>query len=262
MIEYAAEYKAQAVYDYKDNPLIEALPPIWSGVETVDMLSHNEGHHDGERQLDAHYRLHCVQRLFHYFQPLEQHVDIEQRFSRCIRQGYLHRNPMTAEYARSLVQGHEVVASKKDYTYFNAFRPTAAGFTIIGLSGVGKTSAVTNILNLYPQVIEHTSYKGTPLVLKQIVWLKLDCSHDGSVKGLCMEFFDAVDRAAGTNYFQINSSRRFTIDVLMVHMAHAVRLHCVGVLVIDEIQHLSLAKGGGSEKMLNFFVKSLFADCC
>jgi hypothetical protein len=40
----------------------------------------------------------------------------------------------------------------------------------------------------------------------------------------------------------------------MILMAQIARLHCVGVLVIDEIQHLSLAKGGGSEKMLNFFV--------
>jgi hypothetical protein len=40
----------------------------------------------------------------------------------------------------------------------------------------------------------------------------------------------------------------------MKRMEQIARLHCVGVLVIDEIQHLSLAKSGGSEKMLNFLV--------
>jgi hypothetical protein len=69
-----------------------------------------------------------------------------------------------------------------------------------------------------------------------------------------MAFFEALDRAIGTNYFEPNSKRSGTIDVLMVRMAQAARLHCLGVLVIDEIQHLSLAKSGGSEKMLNFFV--------
>ena len=69
-------YREQIVADYKENPLIEALPPIWSSDEVVDMLSHNGGHQDGERQLDAQYRLHCVHRLFRYFQPLEQHIDI------------------------------------------------------------------------------------------------------------------------------------------------------------------------------------------
>jgi len=254
MIEHIAKYKTQIVSDYQGNPLIEALPNIWSGDEVIDTLSHNEGHHDGERQLDARYRMHCVQRLFHYFQPLEQHSDIEQRFSRCIRQGYLHRNPLLPEYTKSLIQGRDVIASKKDYTYLSAFRPTAAGFTIIGLSGVGKTSAVSNILNLYPQVIVHSRYKNNPLVLKQIVWLKLDCPHDGSVKGLCMDFFEAIDRAIGTDYFETYGKKTATIDILMVRMAQAARLYCLGVLVIDEIQHLSRIKGGGSEKMLNFFV--------
>jgi len=254
MSECPATYIEQVVPDYKGNPLIEALPPIWSSAEVVDMLSHNEGHHDGERQFDEHYRFHCVLQLFQYFQPLREHVEIERYLSMCIRQGYLHRSPLSPEYAGALVQGHDLIKARNDYTYLRAFRPTSAGFTIIGLSGVGKTSAVTNILSLYPQVIEHTSYQGIPLVLKQIVWLKLDCPHDGSVKGLCMEFFEAIDRAIGTNYFETNSRRSGTIDVLMVRMAQAARLHCLGVLVIDEIQHLSLAKSGGSEKMLNFFV--------
>lgn len=30
--------------------------------------------------------------------------------------------------------------------------------------------------------------------------------------------------------------------------------HAIGLLVIDEIQHLSVNKSGGAEKMLNFFV--------
>ena len=247
-------YKNQFVPDYRDNPLIEALPPIWNEDEVINMLSQNGGHHDGERQLDAPYRLHCVHRLFRYFQPLEQHISIERQFSLCIRQGYLHRNPLAKEYAVALAQGHKAIISGGTFNDLSAFRPTAAGFTIIGVSGVGKTSAVSNILALYPQIIEHTRYRDFPLVLKQIVWLKLDCPHDGAVKGLCMEFFEAVDRAAGTNYFEMHGKRMNTIDLLMVRMAQIARLHCIGILVIDEIQHLNLAKGGGQEKMLNFFV--------
>jgi hypothetical protein len=247
-------YREQIVPDYRDNPLIEALPPIWSENEVIDMLSQNGGHHDGERQLDAQYRLHCVHRLFRYFQPLEQHISIERQFSLCIRQGYLHRNPLAKEYAAALAQGHKTIISGGAFNDLSAFRPTAAGFTIIGVSGVGKTTAVSNILALYPQVVEHTKYREFPLVLKQIVWLKLDCPHDGAVKGLCMKFFEEVDRAIGTNYFETHGKRANTIDLLMVRMAQIARLHCIGVLVIDEIQHLSLAKGGGQEKMLNFFV--------
>lgn len=249
-----ARYLEQVIPEYQGNPMIEALPEIWA-VDTVEeMLSEEAPHHDGERMLDARYRMHCIQRLFHYFQPLEQHIDIEQRISRCIRQGYLNRNPCTKEYARILADGYEALSGRHGYHFIQGFRPNASGFTIIGMSGVGKSTAVEKILSLYPQCIRHDSYHGWPLILTQIVWLKLDCPHDGSIKGLCFQFFEAIDRAMGTDYFPRYTKSRYTVDVLMVLMTQLVNLYQIGILVIDEIQHLSLAKGGGSEKMLNFFV--------
>ena len=82
-----AHYLEQVIPEYRGNPLIEALPEIWASDTVVELLSEEAPYHDGERMLDARYRMHCIQRLFHYFQPLEQHIDIEQRISRCIRQG-------------------------------------------------------------------------------------------------------------------------------------------------------------------------------
>jgi hypothetical protein len=45
-----------------------------------------------------------------------------------------------------------------------------------------------------------------------------------------------------------------TVDMALPRMAQIARTHCLGVLVIDEIQHLKQAIKGGREKMLNFFV--------
>lgn len=249
-----AHYLEQVIPEYRGNPLIEALPEIWASDTVVELLSEEAPYHDGERMLDARYRMHCIQRLFHYFQPLEQHIDIEQRISRCIRQGYLNRNPCTKEYARILAEGYEALEEKSVFYSIQGFRPNASGFTIIGMSGVGKSTAVERILSLYPQCISHNDYHGQPLVLTQIVWMKLDCPHDGSIKGLCFQFFEAIDRALGTDYFPRYTKSRYTVDVLMVLMIQLVNLYQIGILAIDEIQHLSLAKGGGSEKMLNFFV--------
>ena len=66
-----AQYREQMIPEYRGNPLIEALPEIWDSDTVVEMLSEEPSYHDGERALDAHYRMHCIQRLFHYFQPLE-----------------------------------------------------------------------------------------------------------------------------------------------------------------------------------------------
>lgn len=60
-----ARYREQVIPEYRGNPMIEALPEIWPGETVVEMLSEDAPYHDGERMLDAHYRMHCIQRLFH-----------------------------------------------------------------------------------------------------------------------------------------------------------------------------------------------------
>jgi len=247
-------YTEQIVPDYRGNPFIEALPPIWLAEQTVRNLTVAPGFHPGERELDADYRIHCVRRLFQYFQPLATHLDIERKISIAIRQGYLARNPVTPEHARRLTYGYEAIQEKNIGVYNNyPMKSTSAGFAIIGMSGVGKTTSIERILSLYPQCIEHTSYYGQPFCVKQLVWLKIDCPFDGSLKGLCFSFFSAFDNALSTDHYK-KFTARSTVDAMLPQMAQMSTNHGLGLLVVDEIQHLSQAKSGGSEKMLNFFV--------
>jgi hypothetical protein len=248
-----ANYLPQIIEEYKGNPLIEALPPIYSSYEAAKLLTVDPGYNVGEREFDAQYRFHCIGRLFRYFQPLDTHIDIEQRISRAIRQGYISKNPVTPQYASRLAQGGVAIREKNiDFVY--NMNSTASGFTIIGMSGVGKTTAMEKVLSLYPQKILHTQYKKEPLFLTQLVWAKIDCPFDGSLKGLCLSFFAYVDRILGTGYSKKFSADRMTVDAALPRMAQIATTHCLGLLVIDEIQHLSQAKSGGSDKMLNFFV--------
>lgn len=250
-----AVYSDQVVPDYRGNPFIEALPPIWLAAQAVRKLAVSPDYHPGELELEADYRIHCVRRLFRYFQPLDTHLDIEQRISIAIRQGYITRNPVTPEQARRLIYGYEAVQGNDIGICGNyPIKSTSNGFTIIGMSGVGKTTAVERILSLYPQCIEHSSYNGIPFAMKQLVWLKIDCPYDGSLKGLCYSFFLAFDKALGTDYYKKLTGRNATVDALLPKMAQISTNHGLGIFVVDEIQHLSQAKSGGSEKMLNFFV--------
>ena len=89
-------------------------------------------------------------------------------------------------------------------------RPSASGFAIVGLSGMGKTTAVERTLLLYPQVIQHNRYNGKLFILKQLVWLKLDCPASGSLKVLCQNFFRQVDLILGTNYFKQHVNSKST----------------------------------------------------
>jgi hypothetical protein len=250
-----ARYIPQVVADYKGNPLIEALPPINSVTKATGLLTVDLGHHSGERELDNEHREHCIYRLFRYFQPLDTHIDIEKRVSRAIRQGYISKNPVTPKFAAKLSQGSAAIADASP-EWHKAYTPysTAAGFTIIGLSGIGKTTAIERVLSLYPQRIQHTQYNGEPLFMTQLVWAKIDCPFDGSLKGLCFSFFDYVDKVLGTDYSKKFAVNRMTVDAALPRIAQIATNHALGLLVIDEIQHLSQAKSGGKDKMLNFFV--------
>ena len=154
--------------EYQGNPLIEALPDIWSSGEVINLLSQKAAYNNGERELDAQYRLHCIHRLFRYFQPLEQHIDIEQRISRSIRQGYLERNPILPAFAAGMADGYAAMKDRGSYQMLQGSRTSASGFTIIGVSGVGKSTAVEKILALYPQRIIHTVYRGKMLAMTQL----------------------------------------------------------------------------------------------
>ncbi len=73
--------------------------------------------------------------------------------------------------------------------------------------------------------------------------LKIDCPYRGSPKQLCLNFFQQLDLLLGTNYLVRYGNGRSAIDLMMTQMAQTANRHALGVLIVDEIQHLKLAKG-------------------
>ncbi len=250
-----AAYKAQEVLSYAGNPLLEALPPICSEDNAISGLEYYPPYRADDRALPPHIRYHILQNSLKMFVVLPRHVDLEQRFSRLLRGGYAERNPVERGHWPAMVKKAALVTAN---SIDAGTRPTIAdsgGMAIVGYSGLGKTTTINRITDLYPQVIHHNEYHGQKLTLNQIVWLKLQCPFDGSVRGLCVNFFQTVDQILGTNYEASFARSRGTVDELLPHMTRVAALHCTGVLIVDEVQHLNAASSGGVDKMLNFFVQ-------
>lgn len=247
----AATYRVPEISDYRGNPLIEALPPINSREAASEILQVRPPYSAEESQQPSWIRSHYLQRLRKIVLPLPSFFAFEGQVSRNIRSGYAARHPLSPD-----TQTMRYSASKPGTWHDASLDPYAASeLTVVGLSGMGKSTMVEAVLRSYPQVLTHRSYEGQRFVATQIVWLKINCPHNGSLSALCRSFFRAVDQATGTtNYAQKYSHEKITIDTLISGMRQVAATYYLGVLVIDELQNLSVAKSGGAELMMNYFM--------
>ncbi len=249
-----ATYREQEVPNYRGNRWIEALPPILEKEQAVDRMQKLVRVEDGERAAPAQVRLHMVEGITNSFlQPLDAHVGLFSNISVLLRGGYVPRNTARPDFLRMLLEGARQFDLPTGSVLPQQNLGPGSGHALIGMSGVGKSTAIEAVLGCYPQVIWHPRLHGSLRSVLQLVWLKLSCPHDGSIKDLCHQFFEAVDRLLGTDYTGIYAQRGTTTNRLRAGMARVAFIHGLGLLVVDEIQNLNEAKSGGDRLMMNFF---------
>jgi hypothetical protein len=246
-----AKYRETGVSRYKGNPFVEALPPIMDIKGIRNSLRSSVSLNDDELTVSGSIRAHCIAGLLDdFFQPISSHVQLQEKLSIMIRSGYVGRNPINGSLNKHLQNGYErLMSGDLEVFRFEEVKSTAQSMSLIGCSGSGKTTTLTKFLTTYPQVIYHQEYN-----IEQVVYLKIDCSHNGSLDELCRNFFRAMDLALGTTYEKKYGKKGIGVPTKLAQMTQLANLHALGVLVIDEIQHLNRAMSGGSENMLNFFV--------
>ena len=244
-----AQYRPSPVAEYANNPLIEALPPILSEADAAMSIAYFPTGPDAERSLPREVRLHCIDRLKTLVQPLPIHIELESAVSSILRSGYVGRNPMHATTWRHL---HTLSTDRRNLAGFNS---SASTFSLVGLSSIGKTTALNAVLSSYPQLITHHRYQNKEFIHTQVTWLKLECPFDGSLSGLCHAFFKALDKALGQQdrYVARYRSKAGILEMIQ-RMEQLASTYFIGALFIDELQHLNSAKTGGKDNMLNFFV--------
>ncbi|MGH4138277.1 AAA family ATPase [Clostridium sp.] len=170
-------------------------------------------------------------------------LEVSNQYKDCILEEIIFNQEFLAEVA-----DEKVINERMSH-----IRSTADSLSVIGISGIGKTTAIERLLLMYPQIIKHNEYEGQHFSRSQIVWLKIDCPYDGSLATLCKSFFKAIDDLLGTRYLEKFGYANRITSTMMLHMTTLAGMYGIGVLVIDEMQHLLNAKND-MEGMLDFFV--------
>ena len=115
-------------------------------------------------------------------------------------------------------------------------------FTIIGDSGIGKSSAIDRAISLITgnQIIEvEKPY------CKIIPCLIVQCPFDASVKAMLLEILRKVDETLETRFYEAALRARATTDMLIGSVSQ-VCLNHIGTLIVDEIQNVATSKNGKS----------------
>lgn len=116
-------------------------------------------------------------------------------------------------------------------------------FTIIGASGIGKSSAIERSVSL---ITGDKPVITTEVPFCQVIpCLTVQCPYDCSVKGMLLEILRKTDETIGTRYHDDAIRTRATTDMLVGSVSQ-VCLHHVGLLIVDEIQNVVTSRNGRS----------------
>lgn len=241
----------QGLAEYDENNYICALPDILPFDEVIDSLTENFRFDEAERSIAPHLRLHAVMRLSHFFTPLSQHLALYSSIMLALRQGYIGRDPSTADYAVYRQAALQRISGEGRSMGNFTDKGKACSFAFLGCSGTGKSYSVRRILETIDQTILHVQ----PTTVIQVVWLYVECPHKGNVRGLCLRILSALDKAMKTTtYRKIYGGHRNTVEEMLLDIEQLFTIHVVGMLVIDEIQNLREAQQSDKSAITKFFV--------
>jgi ABC-type dipeptide/oligopeptide/nickel transport system ATPase component len=248
MIIEKAIYNAAILPEHQGNPLIEALRPKRPWEEILEELSNypDYSEHIAEDP-DPLVRDEYLNRIDELRQPLVDYMDCFRAIERSLKKGYSSKNPFsptTAQYLHYPIDEQPEIEPRTGY-----FSPKGEGLTLIGESGVGKTCMLEQVLNYFPNVIEHDCYYGKPLEFKkQVVWIKVDCPSNSSVRDLCEEILAALDLALD----RVKTKPAPNIGTLVRQLEQNIKASFLGMIVIDEMQNLQFKRTGGENNLLRF----------
>lgn len=218
------------------NDLMHILPPMKNGDELVSGLAVFPDYDEKIRLENPAIRLMALSDLYSMYIPSQMSLEIYNKLYLALLRSMHKKNTKI-----SIQQQYENCKAVRGQEYSGIIGGSDS-FTIIGSSGIGKSTAISRAVSLITdnRVIE-LKKPYTKIVLCVVVQCPFDCS----VKGLLLEILRKVDEKLDSKYYQNALRARATTDMLIGSVSQ-VALNHIGMLIVDEIQNVVNNKNGKS----------------
>ncbi len=216
--------------------IIHILPSMKSGDDLFSALEVLPEYEESIRSNEAPVRLMALSDLYRIYVPSQMSLEIYSK--------------MYLALLRSLQKkGTKLAVQQKNQNYKAMIQQEYSGimggsdsFTIIGASGIGKSSAISRAITL---ITENRVIEVENPYTKIIPCICVQCPFDSSVKGMLLEILRKVDEMIESKYYENALRARTTTDMLIGNVSQ-VALNHIGLLVVDEIQNVCNSKNGKS----------------
>lgn len=216
--------------------IIHILPSMKSGNDLFSALEVLPKYDESICTAEVPVRLMALSDLYRIYVPSQVSLEIYSK--------------MYLALLRSLQKkGTKLAVQQKNQNYKAIIQQDYSGilggsdsFTIIGASGIGKSSAISRAISL---ITENRVIEVENPYTKIIPCICVQCPFDSSVKGLLLEILRKVDEMIDSKYYQNTLRARTTTDMLIGSVSQ-VALNHIGLLVVDEIQNVCNSKNGKS----------------
>ena len=216
--------------------VIHILPTMKSGNELLSALEVLPEYDTAICDADAPVRLMALSDLYRVYVPNQMSLEIYSKLYLALMRSLQKKGTTLAIQQRN--QNYRAIVQQE----YSGIMGGSDSFTIIGASGIGKSSAISRAITLITEnriiEVENPHTKIIPCICVQ-------CPFDSSVKGLLLEILRKVDEVIGGNYYPNALRARTTTDMLIGSVSQ-VALNHIGLLVVDEIQNVCNSKNGKS----------------
>lgn len=223
---------------FKGNPYIEAIPKGRTVTEVIQ--SYNQAIMVPTQEelagMDEYDKLDSVDLLEDFRIALPFHAMVELEFHRALRRSYKKRVLIADKDVDINITTKGKTTTVHSCLIASHISDPALGFTLLGISGCGKSTGINMMLDHYPQVIIH--YPDSWHRSVQIVYLVIHCTTNNNFTVLYETIGRAIDRALGNLQPVYEDELRHSrgLGAKYAKVRELVEKFAIGVIIFDEIE--------------------------